>query len=61
MAGASMNLTKDQRGLIERIINTAETGRPEGNYATISLYADGPHDIKQITYGRAQTTEYGTK
>lgn len=54
-----MNLTKDQRSLIERVINTAETGKPEGNYAAISIYADGPHDIKQITYGRSQTTEYG--
>jgi chitosanase len=54
-----MNLTKDQRSLIERIINTAETGKPEGNYAAISIYADGPNDIRQITYGRAQTTEYG--
>ncbi|MEX8510331.1 MAG: chitosanase [Leptothrix ochracea] len=54
-----MNLTKDQRSLMERIINTAETGKAEGNYAAISIYADGPHDIKQITYGRSQTTEYG--
>lgn len=54
-----MNLTDSQKSVIERVINTAETGRPEGNYAAISIYADGPHDIKQITYGRSQTTEYG--
>jgi len=54
-----MNLSVDQKNLIERIINTAETGSPEGNYAAISIYADGPHDIKQITYGRSQTTEFG--
>lgn len=54
-----MYLTAMQRNLIERVINTIETGRPEGEYGAISIYADGPHDIRQITYGRAQTTEYG--
>jgi len=54
-----MNLTDKQRSLVERVINTAETGKPEGNYAAISIYSDGPHDIRQITYGRSQTTEYG--
>lgn len=54
-----MFLTAIQRNLIERVINTIETGRPEGDYGAISIYADGPHDIRQITYGRAQTTEYG--
>lgn len=54
-----MLLNANQRSLIERVINTVETGRPEGNYGAISIYADGPHDIRQITYGRAQTTEYG--
>jgi len=54
-----MYLTASQRSLIERLINTIETGTPEGDYGAISIYADGPHDIRQITYGRAQTTEYG--
>ena len=54
-----MNLTKPQRSIIERVINTAETGRPEGDYSAIAIYADGPNDIKQITYGRSQTTEFG--
>lgn len=54
-----MNLSKDQRSLIERVINTAETGTPDGNYAAITIYSDGPHGIRQITYGRSQTTEYG--
>lgn len=54
-----MNLTKPQRNLIERVINVVETGRPEGDYSAISIYADGPNDIRQITYGRAQTTEFG--
>ncbi len=54
-----MYLTMIQRNLIERLINTIETGQPDGDYGAISIYADGPNDIRQITYGRAQTTEYG--
>jgi chitosanase len=54
-----MYLTPIQRRLIERSINTIETGTPEGDYGAISIYADGPHKMRQITYGRAQTTEYG--
>lgn len=54
-----MYLTQAQRSVIERVINTAETGRPDGDYGAIAIYADGPHDIRQITYGRSQTTEYG--
>lgn len=54
-----MDLTTRQRSLIERVINAIETGSADGDYAAISIYADGPNDIRQITYGRAQTTEYG--
>lgn len=54
-----MNLTPTQRQLIERIVNAFETGRPEGDYGAIAIFNDGPHDIRQITYGRSQTTEYG--
>lgn len=54
-----MQLSPSQKKLIERVINCFETGSPQGDYAAISIYADGPHNIKQITYGRSQTTEYG--
>lgn len=54
-----MILSTTQRTLIERVINTIETGKPAGDYSNISIFADGPHDVRQITYGRAQTTEYG--
>ncbi len=54
-----MYLSDEQRSLIERLINTIETGRPDGDYGAISIYADGPHNMRQVTYGRAQTTEYG--
>jgi chitosanase len=54
-----MQLTSAQKSIIERVINCFETGKPEGDYGCISIYADGPHDIRQITYGRSQTTEFG--
>jgi chitosanase len=54
-----MNLSPSQKRIIERVVNAFETGSAEGNYAAISIFHDGPHDIRQITYGRSQTTEYG--
>lgn len=54
-----MNITPQQKLVCERIINVFETGSAGGDYANISIYADGPRQIRQITYGRSQTTEYG--
>ena len=54
-----MNLIPTQKKVIERIINVFETGTVGGDYGAISIYKDGPHKIRQITYGRSQTTEYG--
>lgn len=54
-----MQLTSTQKSIIERVVNCFETGKPDGDYGCISIHADGPHDIRQITYGRSQTTEYG--
>jgi chitosanase len=54
-----MQLTSTQKSIIERVVNCFETGKPDGDYGILSIYADGPHDIRQITYGRSQTTEYG--
>jgi chitosanase len=48
-----------QKRLIERVVNVFETGSVNGNYAAIAIFNDGPNNIKQITYGRSQTTEYG--
>ncbi len=44
---------------ILKIINVFETGKPEGKYDSVVRYKDGPNRIRQITYGRSQTTEYG--
>jgi chitosanase len=54
-----MRLISTQKSIIERVVNCFETGKSDGDYGSISIYADGPHDIRQITYGRSQTTEYG--
>ncbi len=58
-----MPITGAQKSKIIRVINVFETGKPDGVYDAISIYKDGPtvngEKIRQITYGRSQTTEYG--
>lgn len=54
-----MKLKAKQKRIVEQVVNVFETGRPEGNYSAIAIFHDGPHNIRQITYGRSQTTEYG--
>jgi len=44
---------------ILQVINVFETGKPEGKYDSVVRYNDGPGKIRQITFGRSQTTEYG--
>ena len=58
-----MPITQQQKTKILQVVNVFETGTIEGDYANISIYADGPTvngaKVKQITYGRSQTTEFG--
>lgn len=54
-----MNLSSTQKSLITKVINVFESGTPAGKYGIIAIFNDGPGDIRQITYGRSQTTEYG--
>src|SRR5215831_12408280 len=54
-----MQLSAQQKRICEQIINVFETGSSEGDYGAISIFHDGPHGIRQVTYGRSQTTEYG--
>ena len=58
-AAAMLVLTPSQRAICERVINVFETGSVQGRYGAIAIFADGPHGIRQVTYGRSQTTEYG--
>jgi chitosanase len=56
-----MSLT--QKNTILSVVNVFETGTASGKYDKISVYRDGPvvdgKRVYQITYGRAQTTEFG--
>src|SRR5215471_8657118 len=54
-----MELTMQQKTICEQVVNVFETGSIQGDYAALVIFADGPHGIRQITYGRSQTTEYG--
>jgi len=54
-----MNLTAQHKRICEQVINVFETGSIQGDYSAISIFHDGPHGIRQVTYGRPQTTEYG--
>ena len=54
-----MQLSALQKRICEQVINVFETGSITGNYGALVIFADGPHDVRQITYGRSQTTEYG--
>ena len=52
-------ISNEIKNKIQKIVNIFETGTPNGDYGCISLYDDGPNGIKQITYGKSQTTEWG--
>lgn len=59
-----MAITAAQKQKILQVVNVFETGTINGNYAGIAILSDGPagadgRPIKQITYGRSQTTEFG--
>jgi chitosanase len=59
-----MPITTQQKTKILQTVNVFETGSKQGNYADVSLFKDGPKgpdglQIRQITYGRSQTTEFG--
>jgi chitosanase len=54
-----MNLTAKQKRILEQVLNVFETGSAKGDYSAIAKFHDGPHGMKQITYGRSQTTEFG--
>lgn len=44
---------------IQRILNVFETGKVDGDYGNVTIFADGPKGMRQITYGKSQTTEWG--
>jgi chitosanase len=54
-----MKLSDQQKHICEQVINAFESSSAAGKYGLISIMDDGPHKVKQISYGRSQTTEYG--
>lgn len=54
-----MQLTQQQKRICEQVVNVFETGSVTGDYGAIARFPDGPHGVRQVTYGRSQTTEYG--
>jgi len=54
-----MNLSDRHKKICIQVVNVFETGTAEGDYGALVIYADGPNKMRQLTYGRSQTTEYG--
>lgn len=54
-----MNLTTEQRKIVESVVNVFETGKAAGDYGAVTILPDGPHGERQVTYGRSQVTEHG--
>jgi chitosanase len=55
-------ITLENKKRIQSVLSIIETGNPDGNYADVTIYADGEKGsdgkpTKQITYGAHQTTE----
>lgn len=48
----------DKKQKIQRILNVFETGTPDGKYGNVSIFNDGPGNVKQISFGRSQTTQH---
>jgi chitosanase len=54
----SDSVTK-KKDKIQSILNVFETGKPDGDYSNVTIFSDGPKGMRQITYGKSQTTEWG--
>lgn len=61
---SAVPVTLSVKTKIEQVINAFETGSAQGDYSKVSVFADylDPETktkIRQVTYGRSQTTEFG--
>ena len=52
-------ITPAAKTLVQRVLNAAETGTPDGAYHDVTILRDGKGGTRQITYGKSQTTEQG--
>lgn len=48
----------DKKKKIQEILNVFETGKAEGDYSNVSIFHDAPGEVRQITFGRSQTTQH---
>lgn len=53
-----IDVTIDKKKKIQSILNVFETGKIDGDYSNVSIFNDGPNEIRQITFGRSQTTQH---
>lgn len=58
MKANKMTLTEKQKATIEQVVNAFEGSNADGNYSAIATADDGPFGTKQISYGKAQATEF---
>lgn len=54
-----MNIDQIIKDKIEKVLNSFETGKVEPDYDSLTILKDGPGKIRQVTFGKQQTTEYG--
>jgi len=54
-----MRISPEQKDIIDKVINCFETGKKEGVYHQVTILPDGPNKQRQVTYGKAQVTEFG--
>jgi chitosanase len=57
--GGVLELSENEKRICRQVLNAWETSSVDGRYDAIAIFDDGPNGIRQITYGRSQTTEYG--
>ncbi len=52
-------ISEEQKNKIWQVLSVFETGKIEGDYASVVVMNDGVKSSKQITFGKHQTTEQG--
>lgn len=52
-------LSDKQKHICEQVVNVFGSGLAGGKYEAVVTNDDGPHQVRQISYGRSPTTEYG--
>ena len=56
---STMILSDAQKGICEQVVIAFESALAGRRYGTVTTTDDGPHQVWQISYGRARSAEYG--